>query len=107
MPAAFAIGGILAEFISVRMLICGSFLITPVCFVPMMFVPDIVRLINFNAEPQPPGGGRLPIESGPEQGRYDNSLTYNKLARPELGPLTKKVDFRPGKKILGPPSKSP
>ena len=58
MPAAFAIGGVLAEFIPVRLLISGCFSITLLCFVPMAFMPDIVRLINFDAEPEVPGDSR-------------------------------------------------
>jgi DHA3 family macrolide efflux protein-like MFS transporter len=50
MPAAFAIGGVLAEFISIRVLISGSFCITLLCFIPMAFMPDIVELINYNTE---------------------------------------------------------
>jgi DHA3 family macrolide efflux protein-like MFS transporter len=50
MPAAFAIGGILAEFVSVRILISSSFTITLLCFIPMAFMPDIVRLVNFDVE---------------------------------------------------------
>lgn len=63
MPAAFAIGGILAEFINLRILISGSFFITFLCFLPMAFMPDIVRLINFDPETQAPADNSV---SGPQ-----------------------------------------
>ena len=54
MPLSFAIGGILAEFIPIRPLISSCFAITLLCFMPMAFMPDIVRLINFDAEAEQP-----------------------------------------------------
>jgi DHA3 family macrolide efflux protein-like MFS transporter len=58
MPAAFAIGGVLAEFLPIRLLISGSFCVTLLCFLPMAFMPDIVNFINYDAEK--------------EQSRHDN-----------------------------------
>jgi DHA3 family macrolide efflux protein-like MFS transporter len=54
MPLSFAIGGILAEFIPTRPLISSCFGITLLCFIPMAFMPDIVRFINFDTEAEEP-----------------------------------------------------
>jgi DHA3 family macrolide efflux protein-like MFS transporter len=54
MPLSFAIGGILAEFIPIRPLISSCFGITLLCFIPMAFMPDIVRFINFDTEAEEP-----------------------------------------------------
>jgi DHA3 family macrolide efflux protein-like MFS transporter len=49
-PLSLAVGGILAEFLNLRLLISGCYFITLVCFIPMAFMPDIVKLINLDAE---------------------------------------------------------
>lgn len=49
-PLSLAVGGILAEFLNLRLLISGCYLITLLCFIPMAFMPDIVKLINFDPE---------------------------------------------------------
>jgi DHA3 family macrolide efflux protein-like MFS transporter len=49
-PLSFAVGGILAEFISLRLLISACFVITLLGFIPMAVMPDIVRFINFDPE---------------------------------------------------------
>jgi hypothetical protein len=41
---------ILAEFLNLRLLISGCYFITLVCFIPMAFMSDIVKLLNFDAE---------------------------------------------------------
>ncbi len=58
MPAAFAIGGILAEFLSLRMLISSCFFVTFLCFLPMAFMPDIVRFINSDPDAEVAVGSR-------------------------------------------------
>jgi hypothetical protein len=55
-PEVFAVGGILAEFLNPRLLISGCYFITLLCFIPMAFMPDIVELINFDAETEVPVG---------------------------------------------------
>ena len=49
-PLAFAIGGILAEFVSLRILVSGCFVIVFLCFLPMGFMSDIIKFINFDPE---------------------------------------------------------
>jgi hypothetical protein len=41
---------ILAEFLNLLLLISGCYLITLLCFIPIAFMPDIVKLINFDPE---------------------------------------------------------
>jgi MFS family permease len=50
MPIAFALGGVLAEFIPIRILISAAFFMTLLSFIPMGFSKAIKRLINFNPE---------------------------------------------------------
>jgi DHA3 family macrolide efflux protein-like MFS transporter len=49
-PLSFATGGVLAEVIPLQLLISTCFVITLVCFIPMAFMPDIIRFINFDPE---------------------------------------------------------
>jgi len=49
-PLALVIGGVLAEFISIRVLISASFAITFLCFVPLAFSPAIRRYVNFDPD---------------------------------------------------------
>ena len=55
-PVALAVGGILAEFLNLRLLISSCYFITFLCFVPMAFMPDIVKFINFDPETEVPAG---------------------------------------------------
>lgn len=57
-PLSFAIGGILAEFIPLRLLISACFAITLLCFIPMAFMPDIIRFVNFDVEEEWPAERR-------------------------------------------------
>jgi MFS family permease len=51
-PVAFAVGGILAEFIPVRLLISGSFVVTLFLYVPLFLSKPFRAYINFNSETQ-------------------------------------------------------
>jgi MFS family permease len=53
-PLSFAVGGILAEFIPLQLLISACFVITLFGFIPMAFMPDIISFINFDPEKQKP-----------------------------------------------------
>jgi DHA3 family macrolide efflux protein-like MFS transporter len=53
-PLSFAIGGILAEFIPLQLLISACFVVTLFGFIPMAFMPDIIRFINFDPEKEEP-----------------------------------------------------
>jgi DHA3 family macrolide efflux protein-like MFS transporter len=53
-PLSFAIGGILAEFIPLQILISACFVVTLFGFIPMAFMPDIIRFINFDPEKEEP-----------------------------------------------------
>jgi DHA3 family macrolide efflux protein-like MFS transporter len=53
-PMSFAIGGVLAEFMPLQLLISACFVITLFGFVPMAFMPDIIRFINFDPEKEEP-----------------------------------------------------
>jgi DHA3 family macrolide efflux protein-like MFS transporter len=53
-PLSFAIGGILAEFIPLQLLISACFVVTLFGFIPMVFMPDIIRFINFDPEKEEP-----------------------------------------------------
>jgi MFS family permease len=50
MPIAFALGGVLAEFISIRILISSAFFITLLVHSSMIFSKPIKQLINYNPE---------------------------------------------------------
>jgi DHA3 family macrolide efflux protein-like MFS transporter len=49
-PLAMALGGVLAEFISIRLLISASFILTFLSFVPLAFSPAIRRYVNFDPD---------------------------------------------------------
>ncbi len=55
-PLSFAIGGTLAEFIPLQLLISACFVITLFGFIPMAFMPDIIGFINFDPEKGKPIG---------------------------------------------------
>jgi hypothetical protein len=47
-PLSYAVGGILAELIPLGPFISACFVITLFSFVPMAFMPDIIRFVNFD-----------------------------------------------------------
>ena len=49
-PLAMVVGGVLAEFISIRLLISASFAVTFFCFIPLAFSPAIRRYVNFDPD---------------------------------------------------------
>jgi MFS transporter, DHA3 family, macrolide efflux protein len=49
-PIAFALGGVLAEFIPLRPLIGGCFIVATVLALPMIVAPSFRRFINFDPE---------------------------------------------------------
>lgn len=49
-PLSFATGGILAEFLPLRPLISFSFVMTLLGFLPMAFMPSIIKFINSNVK---------------------------------------------------------
>ena len=49
-PLAMALGGVLAEFIPIRLLISGSFILTFLCFLPLAFSPAVRRYVNFDPD---------------------------------------------------------
>ncbi|UCH79436.1 MAG: MFS transporter [Candidatus Coatesbacteria bacterium] len=49
-PLAMVLGGVLAEFISIRVIIAASFLLTFLFFVPLGFWPSIRRYVNFDPD---------------------------------------------------------
>jgi hypothetical protein len=51
-PVAFALGGVLAEFIPVRLLISGSFVVTLFLYIPLFLSKSFRTYINFNPETQ-------------------------------------------------------
>jgi MFS transporter, DHA3 family, macrolide efflux protein len=53
-PLSYAIGGILAGFIPLRPFISACFVITLFSFVPMAFMPDIIRFVNFDSGDENP-----------------------------------------------------
>jgi MFS transporter, DHA3 family, macrolide efflux protein len=53
-PLAMAVGGILAGYIPIRLLISGSFVVMMLCFTPLMFSGSFHRFINFDPEKQTP-----------------------------------------------------
>jgi hypothetical protein len=54
MPIAYATGGILAEFIPIRLLISGSFLLVLVFYFPMAASISFRKYVRFNSENQTP-----------------------------------------------------
>ena len=52
MPIAYATGGILAEFIPIRLLISGSFLLILVFYMPMATSVSFRRYVRFNPDNQ-------------------------------------------------------
>jgi DHA3 family macrolide efflux protein-like MFS transporter len=53
-PLSFAVGGVLAEFIPLQILISTCFVVTLLSFIPMAFMPDIIKFINFDPEKEKP-----------------------------------------------------
>lgn len=51
-PIAMATGGIIAEFISIKIIIFLCFTIALILFVPLAFIPSFKRFINFNPKTQ-------------------------------------------------------
>lgn len=49
-PIAFALGGVLAEFLPLRPLIGGCFVIATALAMPMVVAPSFWRFINFDPE---------------------------------------------------------
>jgi MFS family permease len=49
-PLAMALGGVLAEFISIRFLISASFILTFLSFLPLAFSPAVRRYVNFDPD---------------------------------------------------------
>jgi len=49
-PIAMALAGVLAEVIPLRPLISGSFVLTFLCFVPLLFSPALRKFLNFDPE---------------------------------------------------------
>ena len=49
-PLAMALGGVLAEFISIRLLISASFILTFLSFLPLAFSPAVRRYVNFDPD---------------------------------------------------------
>lgn len=58
-PLAMALGGVLAEFIPVRVLISSCFLVTLLIFLPLALVADFRRFMSLDPAipPSPPPGG--------------------------------------------------
>jgi DHA3 family macrolide efflux protein-like MFS transporter len=52
MPIAYATGGVLAEFIPIRLLISGSFSVVLVFYLPMLASASFRKYIKFNPESQ-------------------------------------------------------
>lgn len=52
MPISFALGGVLAEFIPIRILISSAFGLTLISFLSVVLTKSIKHLINFNPETQ-------------------------------------------------------
>jgi MFS family permease len=54
MPLSMAVGGVLAGYIPIRLLISGSFAVMLICATPLMFSRAFHRFINFDPEKQTP-----------------------------------------------------
>jgi MFS family permease len=52
MPVAYAVGGVLAEFISIRLLISVSFVVVLICYLPMFFSISFRKYVQFDPEQQ-------------------------------------------------------
>lgn len=52
MPIAYATGGVLAEFIPIRLLISGSFVLVLIFYVPMLASTSFRRYVKFNPDNQ-------------------------------------------------------
>jgi DHA3 family macrolide efflux protein-like MFS transporter len=52
MPVAYAVGGVLAEFISIRLLISASFIVVLGCYLPMFLSISFRRYIRFDPDQQ-------------------------------------------------------
>ncbi|UCD19674.1 MAG: MFS transporter [candidate division WOR-3 bacterium] len=48
MPVAFALGGVLAEFISIRLLISASFTVVLLCYLPMLLSISFRKYVQFD-----------------------------------------------------------
>jgi MFS family permease len=51
-PIAMALGGIIAEFIPIKIIISTCFIFSFIFFIPLAFIPSFKRFINFNPETQ-------------------------------------------------------
>ncbi|EOD00219.1 hypothetical protein L21TH_1693 [Caldisalinibacter kiritimatiensis] len=51
-PIAMAVGGIIAEFIPIKIIIFSCFMITLLFFIPLAFIPSFKRFINYNPKTQ-------------------------------------------------------
>lgn len=51
-PVAFAVGGVLAEFMPIRILISGSFVVTLFLYIPLFLSKSFKRYINYNPKTQ-------------------------------------------------------
>jgi hypothetical protein len=49
-PLAMALGGVLAEFISIRVLISASFIFTFLSFTPLALSTSVRRYVNFDPD---------------------------------------------------------
>ena len=54
-PLAMALGGVLAEFIPIRLLIVSCFVVTLLIFLPLALSADFRKFINLDPAAQPPG----------------------------------------------------
>ncbi|UCG31254.1 MAG: MFS transporter [candidate division WOR-3 bacterium] len=52
MPVAYAVGGVLAEFISIRLLISASFVVVLICYIPMFLSISFRKYVKFDPELQ-------------------------------------------------------
>jgi len=52
MPVAYAVGGVLAEFISIRLLISSSFVVVLLCYLPMLSSISFRKYIRFDPDRQ-------------------------------------------------------
>ena len=60
-PLSLAVGGILAGFIPLRPFISVCFMITLVSFIPMAFMPDIIRFVNSDVGDEKPAESTIGI----------------------------------------------
>ncbi|MDH4210579.1 MAG: MFS transporter [candidate division WOR-3 bacterium] len=52
MPVAYSVGGVLAEFISIRLLISASFIVVLLCYLPMFFSISFRKYLQFDPDQQ-------------------------------------------------------